>query len=125
MRNRRTAISLAFCMLLAYSAPAAEKNYDTFAQCLAKKGAVMYGAWWCPHCKEQKEKFGESFAYINYVECGTQDIPLDRSKQTEACKAKDIHRYPTWIFTTDKGEERVEKILSMEELAEKTGCKVP
>jgi hypothetical protein len=86
-------------MLLACSAPAQEINYDKFAQCLNKKGASMYGAFWCPHCKEQKEKFGSSFLYVNYVECGVQTIPLDRTKQTDACKDKNIHRYPTWIFT--------------------------
>ena len=30
---------------------------DGFAQCLTAKGAQMYGAWWCPHCADQKELF--------------------------------------------------------------------
>src|SRR5512143_3304835 len=46
-------------------------QYDGFAQCLKDRGVRMYGAWWCPHCQEQKEKFGEaSFKLAPYVECG-------------------------------------------------------
>src|SRR5438128_12185038 len=43
---------------------------DAFAQCLSAKQAKMYGAYWCPHCADQKEIFGRSFRYISYVECG-------------------------------------------------------
>jgi hypothetical protein len=95
MRIRRTAFFVALVLPLVHIAPAADKNYDKFAQCVAKKGAVMYGAWWCPHCKDQKEMFGDSFTYINYVECA--DL-LDRRKQTQACQDKNIQKYPTWIF---------------------------
>jgi len=37
--------------------------YDDFAECLNQKGAVMYGAYWCGHCKDQKKMFGNSFKY--------------------------------------------------------------
>src|SRR3989344_9366604 len=37
--------------------------YDTFAQCLTEKGAIFYGTFWCPHCKDQKELFGNSIKY--------------------------------------------------------------
>ena len=44
----------------AYLAGWYHKNhkYDAFAKCLASKQAKMYGLYWCPHCQEQKEKFG-------------------------------------------------------------------
>ena len=29
----------------------------------------MYGLYWCPHCIEQKQMFGEAFHYVPYVEC--------------------------------------------------------
>lgn len=45
------------------------ENLDTFAQCLTEKGAIMYGAKNCPNCLKQKNMFGDSFQYINYVEC--------------------------------------------------------
>jgi hypothetical protein len=43
---------------------------DAFAKCLTAKQAKMYGAFWCQHCDAQKEKFGSSFQYAPYVECG-------------------------------------------------------
>ena len=33
---------------------------DGFAQCLKDKGAIFYGAFWCPHCQNQKKMFGRS-----------------------------------------------------------------
>ena len=67
------------------------KNYDEFAKCLTQKGAVMYGAEWCPHCKDQKAAFGDSFKYINYVEC---------PDNTQLCIDKGIQGYPTWIISS-------------------------
>ena len=32
-------------------------------------GAQMFGAYWCPHCQEQKKKFGDAFSAVDYVEC--------------------------------------------------------
>src|SRR5579884_3441002 len=34
--------------------------YDSFAQCLTQKKATMYGLYWCEHCAEQKEMFGNA-----------------------------------------------------------------
>ena len=61
---------------------------DAFAKCLTDKGWTMYGAVWCPHCKEQKDLFGTSFQYIKYVEC-PDNIQL--------CTDKWINGYPTWV----------------------------
>src|SRR3984885_10175485 len=44
-------------------------KYDSFAKCLATKQAKMYGLYWCPHCLEQKEMFGEAFHFVPYQEC--------------------------------------------------------
>jgi uncharacterized membrane protein len=41
------------------------------AQHLKTTGATMYGAYWCPHCCEQKQLFGQvAMKQLNYVECG-------------------------------------------------------
>src|SRR5271157_3119677 len=48
---------------------------DGFARCLTERGVKMYGAWWWPHCIEQKEAFGASFEYAAYVECGVKGDP--------------------------------------------------
>ena len=48
-------------------------QYDAFAQCLKDKGAIFYGAFWCPHCQNQKAMFGKSVQFLPYVECSTPD----------------------------------------------------
>ncbi len=90
---------------------------DAFAQCLKEKGAVFYGAFWCPHCKNQKTMFGNSQKYLNYVECSTPD----GRAQLQACKEKNITGYPTWEFA-DGSRESGE--VPLNKLSEKTGCKI-
>ena len=91
---------------------------DTFAKCLTAKQAKMYGAFWCPHCEEQKEKFGSSFQYAPYVECG-----IKGSKGIEAvCTQAGIKRFPTWVFADGT---RVEGEHELDFLGEATGCSLP
>jgi glutaredoxin len=90
-------------------------RYDMFAQCLTDNGVSMYGAFWCPHCKEQKEMFGSSAKYVDYVECSTPD----RSDQTQICKDANIDGYPTWIL---QDGTRIEGKTSLEILSEKSDC---
>lgn len=60
---------------------------------LRTTGAKMYGAYWCPHCHEQKEAFGkEAFALVNYVECD----PNGLNPQPELCREAGITGYPSW-----------------------------
>ena len=94
-----------------------QHKYDAFARCLGDRGVKMYGAWWCPHCVEQKEKFGASFEYAPYVECG---IKGDLHAQAQVCKDENVKHYPTWQFPPTG--ERVERIFSLEELSDRTGC---
>ncbi len=79
------------------SKPSAKVNYDAFATCLKDKGAIFYGAFWCPHCKAQKEVFGSSVKLLPYVECST----ADGTNQTQICKDKNILSYPTWVFPNE------------------------
>ena len=93
-------------------------QYDAFAQCLTAKGAKMYGLYWCPHCSDQKEKFGASFRYVTYVECAIKD-----SKElAPACKMAGVKLFPSWQFGEDPPKEGV---LSMDALSDKTGCGLP
>jgi len=80
----------------------------------------MYGAWWCPHCIEQKEAFGASFEYAPYVECG---IPGDLHAQAQVCKDENVKHYPTWQFPPTG--ERVERVFALQELSDRTGCSLP
>jgi thiol-disulfide isomerase/thioredoxin len=91
----------------------ASGKYDQFAQCLADKKVTMYGAYWCPHCQDQKRKFGDSWRLIPYVEC---------TKEVNKCKEAKVDGYPTWIFPDGnvlKGEQ------SLEKLSEESGCPLP
>jgi hypothetical protein len=89
-----------------------------FAKCLTAKQAKMYGAFWCPHCEDQKEKFGSSFQYAPYVECG-----IKGSQGIEpVCTQAGIKRFPTWVFADGT---RVEGAHELEFLGEQTGCSLP
>src|ERR1700686_2713586 len=89
-------------------------KYDSFAQCLATKQAKMYGLYWCPHCIEQKQMFGDAFHYVPYVECG---IKGSRDEATE-CKIAGVKLFPSWQFDAEPPREGV---LSLEALRDKTG----
>jgi hypothetical protein len=91
---------------------------DSFAQCLADEEATFYGAFWCPHCADQKEMFGNSEKYLSYVECSTPD----GQSQTAECTDAGITGYPTWEFADGSRENGV---VPLEKLAEKTGCELP
>jgi len=91
---------------------------DAFAQCLGTKNAKMYGAYWCPHCAEQKELFGSAFDYAPYTECG---IKGSRAMQ-QVCIDAGVKRFPTWVFADGT---RVEGQQQLTFLSEKTGCPLP
>lgn len=99
-------LTLGIGATLAYPNNKAQTNtaMDVFAKCVAAAGAVMYGADWCPHCQNEKNAFGESFKFINYVEC--PDNP-------NLCLQKGIKGYPTWIFGDGSalvGEQGLERL---------------
>lgn len=93
-------------------------NLDDFAKCLKEKGATFYGASWCGHCQKQKTMFGEAQKYLPYVECSAPD----GKSQTDVCKDKQISGYPTWVFA-DGSRQAGE--ISLQKLADKTGCQLP
>jgi thiol-disulfide isomerase/thioredoxin len=98
--------------------PAGPGKYDAFATCLKDKGAVFYGAFWCPHCQATKKLFGSSEKLLPYVECSTPDA----NGQTQICIDKKIVSYPTWEF---KDGSRLNGELSLQQLSDKTACVLP
>ena len=92
---------------------------DDFAKCVSSKGLRMYGAWWCPHCADQKELFGYSFQYVTYTECGIENQPHSENEQ---CKQAGIQHFPTWQFADGS---RKEGELQLSELSQRSGCKLP
>ena len=89
------------------------ESLKTFAACLTEKGALMYGAYWCPHCQAQKKLFGDAVESIPYVEC---------TQHADVCNAKGVTGYPTWIFADGS---KVEGEQTFDALAAKTGCAAP
>ena len=86
------------------------------AEHLTQQGAVMYNAYWCPHCHDQKEMFGkEAAAKLNLIECAKDGFQNKR----ELCEAKDITGFPSWEFngSIESG------VKSLRELAEITNYK--
>ena len=84
-------------------------DLDKFAKCLSEKGAVVYVSQYCGHCKNQKDMFGDSFKYVNSVEC---------TENQDLCQENGISGVPTWIINglPYAGEQ------SFERLSELTGC---
>ena len=75
---------------------------------LRAKGALFYGAWWCPACHQQKALFGETgAATLPYLECDKTAAGRQR------CNAAEIQVYPTW---TMKDKPRLVGVQSLEEL---------
>lgn len=95
-----------------------EPQLAAFAKYLTEKGVVMYGAYWCSHCQNQKQMFGTAFQYITYVEC---------TKETEKCVAAGVKGYPTWTFPNPEktGVSKLEGEISLEKLAQTAGYQFP
>lgn len=84
------------------------------AEYLTEIGAKKYGAYWCPHCHEQKQLFGEeAFKKVNYIECD----PEGQNPQREACIAAGIQSFPTWEING----EFYPGVQSLDRLAELSG----
>jgi hypothetical protein len=59
---------------------------------LTATNAKMYGAYWRPHCIDQKKRFGEAQKLVPYIECDSKGV----NPQTELCQQKGITGFPTW-----------------------------
>lgn len=123
--NKQTAISVGIivvavvvALVLLQKASNKPNPLDGFAACLGEKGATFYGAFWCPHCAEQKKLFGTSTKLLPYTECSTPDS----KGQTEACITAGIESYPTWEYADGS---RTGGVQTLAALSEKTGCPLP
>ena len=87
-----------------------EPKVRALAEHLAKGNAKFYGAYWCPHCEDQKLMFGASANRLPYIECSPQGA---RGPLAKICSDARIERFPTWII----GGDRREGVLTLTELA--------
>lgn len=93
-----------------------------FAKCLEEKGVTFYGAWWCPHCQNQKRLFGSAQRHLPYVECSPGRV---RTTSPE-CTAAGIESFPTWKFVEGTpGGSVLTGEQTLVSLSEKTGCAIP
>ena len=125
MKNRYFLILLPTVVIIAavggyliYQTNTVAGEYDDLAMCLSEQGVKMYGAFWCPHCENQKKDFGSSFRHVNYVECGVRG---NQRAQTDVCRQAGITSYPTWEFADGS---RVEGELSLIILSGLSGCQM-
>ncbi len=96
-----------------------EINKRDIVQCIKENGSKFYGAFWCPHCAEQKEVLGRRKNNYNYIECSTPDS----KDTTQICKDENIRNYPTWKFENDPRVCR--GVTPVRVLANITGCGLP
>ncbi len=98
--------------------PGRPGKLDAFATCIQESGAKFYGAFWCPHCQNQKAMFGSSAKLLPYIECSTPD----GKSQLPICTDAGVEGYPTWEYpdgTRETGE------ISLARLSEVTSCEFP
>ncbi len=84
------------------------------AKHLTDTGAKMYGAYWCPHCQDQKKLFGkEASEQMPYVECD----PAGANSQAAICQSAGVKGYPTWAVNG----QSYSGTQSLQQLAEYSG----
>ena len=94
-----------------------QHRYDAFAQCMAAKNVKMYGAYWCPHCTDQKEFIGKSFRFV-YEECGVPGSHVEQQK----CIDAGVKLFPTWRFPDGA---LTPGVFSVQDLSLRSGCALP
>lgn len=114
------AMGTSYGTFLVQSANAGPVPYsEALAKYLRSNGAKFYGASWCPHCKEQKELFGEeALRFVPYVECSPNGRGAAPAK---VCLDAGIEVFPTW----DIGGKRYTGTLPLPQLANYAGFKAP
>ena len=85
-----------------YAVPAGDGSgfEGALARHLREKGAVMYGAHWCPHCTEQKALFGAAAKDVPYVECAADAV----NGRPDLCQKAGVKSFPTWVMGTERRE---------------------
>ena len=64
-----------------------------FAKFLNENQIIMYSAYWCPHCHDQKQLFGKkAVKELTIIECAKDGI----NNQYKLCEQKGIEGFPSW-----------------------------
>tara|TARA_B100000029_G_scaffold514569_1_gene617933 strand:- start:2383 stop:3324 length:942 start_codon:yes stop_codon:yes gene_type:complete len=114
--------SLNFSNLEGVSPPVETKSTKEdiqLAKHLRLNGVVMYSAFWCPHCHEQKEMFGqEAVSELVIVECAKDG----KDSQSSLCERKGITGYPTWEIN-GRFESGIQSLQELADLSDYQGSK--
>jgi uncharacterized membrane protein len=76
----------------------------------------FFGAYWCSHCYEQKQRLGkEAMANVQYIECSKEGL----NSQNDLCKERGIPGYPTWeiggnLYPGEMYLDELEEIIAKE-----------
>jgi len=92
------------------------------AEHLNEIGAKKYGAFWCPHCYEQKQLFGKTaFDKIDYIECD----PRGTNPQPQACQEAGVQSYPSWEINGEmyRGTQPLERLAELSDYQGSTNFK--
>jgi hypothetical protein len=95
------------------AAPMSQERLTALAEHLRDSGAAFYGAYWCPHCQEQKQAFGSAADQLPYVECD----PRGAGAQPARCEMAGVRAYPTWVI----GRRKIEGAVPPADLARLSG----
>eukprot|EP00879_Flechtneria_rotunda_P003457 GHRR01003686.1.p1 GENE.GHRR01003686.1~~GHRR01003686.1.p1 ORF type:complete len:210 (+),score=63.97 GHRR01003686.1:469-1098(+) len=114
-----TGVSTAADLEMPYVAPTVNTQSSeetiTLAKRLREAGAKMYGAFWCSHCYDQKQEFGQqAMSDFPYVECFPEGWKKG-VKIADACEAAMVKAFPTWVIGTQVTEGQLE-IAQLEQL---------
>ena len=85
-----------------------------FAKFLSENNVLMFSAYWCPHCHDQKQLFGkEAVKELTVIECAKDG----KNNQYEFCETKGIEGFPSWEINN----EIYSGVKNLNELATMTG----
>jgi len=92
------------------------KEKINFAKFLNDNNIVMYSAYWCPHCNDQKQLFGKkAVEELTIVECAKDG----KNNKYKLCQEKGIEGFPSWEINN----EIYSGTRSLNELAEMANYK--
>lgn len=107
--NIITIVIILGVLVLAYfilNKPIAPVTSEEVAKCIGDN-SLLYTQLGCHACEKQEELFGETYQYLNTIDCWF-----------ERDKCGGVTATPTWIING----ETIQGVQSVEKLQELTGC---
>ena len=113
--NRVLALAVCLTFVSCAARPTIPPKKETLAECLTRKGVVLYGASWCGPCHRQLELFGVDAGALTFVDCSPPRGPY----KLPECDRQAVKAYPTWL---KPGGERHEGVMTLAQLSAWSQC---